>query len=330
MKGEVGTRYEYNRDSRLYKKVLLDIKNVSSIGFDQRLYFNISDIVTFSESKSRKTGSDLKANGDRLKQVEFYIGYQTADMICYTRKSDDTSSFARVYEELIMDWEEFSKWMYADSELSIYIHSPQQLWRSETPKFWTKFSDIKGENDFDNYEHNIRLQMSQITVVRKRPNSNDPCDALLHDDDRKLQRKIAKHIGCVPPYWKTTLVNSSEFDQCQNAQQLKAANHYIEHYGEKVMGSYSGPCMDMGIISTAEWQIREIRRIDDYFGRNIVRLRFEYMEKYYLEILNSQEFAFESVFSAVGGFLGIFMGYSMLQLPEFIDYLYLVLRNIKI
>ena len=39
-------------------------------------------------------------------------------------------------------------------------------------------------------------------------------------------------------------------------------------------------------------------------------------DKSYQEIVNIQEFSFESFWSAVGGFLGMFLGYSLLQLPE--------------
>ena len=89
------------------------------------------------------------------------------------------------------------------------------------------------------------------------------------------------------------------------------------------MRSCKGPCTDMKILSTNE---RTTRVADS----EKLRIRIEYMEKYYQEILDGQEFGFESFWSAVGGFLGIFMGYSMLQLPDFVSYLHSILRNIKL
>ena len=91
------------------------------------------------------------------------------------------------------------------------------------------------------------------------------------------------------------------------------------------MTSYKGPCTDMGILSTNE---RVSKTSPDTLES--VRIRIEYMERYYQEIVNGEEFGFESFWSAVGGFLGIFMGYSMLQLPDFVAYLYSVLHNIKL
>ncbi len=42
------------------------------------------------------------------------------------------------------------------------------------------------------------------------------------------------------------------------------------------------------------------------------------MEKYYQEIEYVQDFGFESFWSGVGGFVGIFLGYSLMQFPEFL------------
>ena len=47
-------------------------------------------------------------------------------------------------------------------------------------------------------------------------------------------------------------------------------------------------------------------------------LKFLYEDQYYIEIKSLQEFGFESFVSNLGGFIGIFLGYSMLQLPELI------------
>ena len=325
MKGEHGARYEYDMDSRLYKKVLINIENVSSIGFHQEMYLNINSFMKSAVSLSQ-TSMALSGKDNAAKQIEFYIGYQTDNMICFTRLSNDTSKVIRLYDELVLDFERFKKAMYKDSELAIYLHSPYQLWRSsDTPKFAIQFSKLISDySSLSKTKHNIKLQISQVTVVRKRPNSNDPCNELLQRDDDKLQKEIARNVKCIPPYWKTTLVNYTEFGECRTASQLNAANLFINNYKD-VLDSYQGPCTDMKILSTNEKDEKYI-----YDGRNeTVMIRFEYMEKYYQEIINGQEFSFETFWSAVGGFLGIFMGYSMLQLPDFFAFLHSLLRNFK-
>ena len=58
-------------------------------------------------------------------------------------------------------------------------------------------------------------------------------------------------------------------------------------------------------------------------------MKFLYKEKYYQEIENVRDFGFETFWSSVGGFVGIFLGYSMLQFPELISNIPLLFRNIK-
>ena len=44
-----------------------------------------------------------------------------------------------------------------------------------------------------------------------------------------------------------------------------------------------------------------------------------YMDENYQEFISSRDFGFESFWSGVGGFVGIFLGHSLLQLPEILD-----------
>ena len=47
-----------------------------------------------------------------------------------------------------------------------------------------------------------------------------------------------------------------------------------------------------------------------------VAIRFDYKETMYEEIEYSKDFGVESFLSNVGGFVGIFLGYSIMQFPE--------------
>ena len=49
---------------------------------------------------------------------------------------------------------------------------------------------------------------------------------------------------------------------------------------------------------------------------DLSRITFIYEEKYYEEITYSKDFGFESFWSGMGGFVGIFLGYSMMQFPD--------------
>ena len=46
------------------------------------------------------------------------------------------------------------------------------------------------------------------------------------------------------------------------------------------------------------------------------------VQKYYQEIEFVKDFGFESFWSGIGGFVGIFLGFSMMQFPEALEFLY--------
>ena len=48
------------------------------------------------------------------------------------------------------------------------------------------------------------------------------------------------------------------------------------------------------------------------------QIEVNYPEDTYYEISTSQAFGFESFWAGVGGFVGIFLGFSLLQLPELV------------
>ena len=52
------------------------------------------------------------------------------------------------------------------------------------------------------------------------------------------------------------------------------------------------------------------------------------MERNYEEIINERDFGFESLWSTVGGFVGIFVGTSLSQVPNFIACVFNMIQNL--
>ena len=48
---------------------------------------------------------------------------------------------------------------------------------------------------------------------------------------------------------------------------------------------------------------------------NYILMEVDYMEEDYQEFINVREFGFESCWAGIGGFVGIFLGYSCLRIP---------------
>ena len=54
--------------------------------------------------------------------------------------------------------------------------------------------------------------------------------------------------------------------------------------------------------------------IDGFNSSTLIKI--SYLENYYEEIKQIEDFGIQDFISNVGGFIGIFVGYSMIQIPE--------------
>ena len=128
-------------------------------------------------------------------------------------------------------------------------------------------------------------------------------------------------VGCVPIYWNRFAGELPKLKQCNFPSELKKINEYILQY-KQILLSYDPPCVDMQVSTKFD------EKEDNEWGRPCVEIF--YTNSYYLNIQNEQTFGFESFLSGVGGFIGIFLGYSILQIPELLGSVLSFLRNINI
>ena len=126
--------------------------------------------------------------------------------------------------------------------------------------------------------------------------------------------------GCVPAYWKH-LTQLKKVKECKTAEELKNMHHLIGHY-KSILLNYNPPCIDMkSLISYTKGTIQTDRKIV---------FKIVYTVDVFQEITNVKEFTFEMFWSSVGGFLGIFLGYSVLQVPELIMYIMPFLKRLRL
>ena len=150
------------------------------------------------------------------------------------------------------------------------------------------------------------ITIVSVSIIRKRPDSNEPCNPDLHDDDKEIRSQIMHIVGCVPPYWKHLQINPQDFADCTSSTQLKEIYNQIKNY-RTIMEHYNPPCDDMNIVTT----VQELQKV-----------RATGMEIYYLhryeETINRRDFGFEMFWASIGGFIGMFLGFSLLQIPDLI------------
>ena len=270
-------------------------------------HVNLFDVLIDANfTSSNTTASRFFAKGNRGKSNEqpFTIGFHTPDSICFTRDSTYVSNLVRTEDLITFNRSLMDNILYRDAEIKIFIHHPRQLIRSMAIPSFT--------SSFPNYQHKklLSFKISQSTVIRKRPDYREPCSKTIHDYDNYFMNMVISKTKCIPPYWKDSTQDISGLTVCTSQEQLQMVYENITDW-ENVMERNARPCVEMYNIVVWNWQdVEGTKKADD------IQIKFYYQEQYYQELEYLPDFDAETFISSIGGFVGIFLGYSIMQFPD--------------
>ena len=157
----------------------------------------------------------------------------------------------------------------------------------------------------------LEFKVSQVKILRKRPGSNVPCNNGIFNYDKHLQNELIRKLGCIPIYWKALDGLRKHWNVCKSQEELKHAFFNISDM-KNFLELNEEPCNEM-ILQTNDF-INNRPLVWPKDGA----IAFYYTDKVYEQIQYDNAMGFASWLSNVGGFIGIFLGYSMMQFPEFI------------
>lgn len=205
-------------------------------------------------------------------------------------------------------------------ELKMYFqaHYPGQMVRNmQTYLFKIADWHLLG---FEHKNNKVTAQFPGVTLMRYRENALEPCDPKLIDDDTEWKKYVISKIGCTPTYWNKN--NGSKV--CNSAEDLQEVKLYWPMDGGKLSKSpfryYTKPCNKMSIFNN-------INRVV-YKDPDILRIKFVIREALYQEVLNTRRFGVDDLWGNIGGYVGIFCGYSILQgAVNLVDILIIMLRK---
>ena len=80
---------------------------------------------------------------------------------------------------------------------------------------------------------------------------------------------------------------------------------------ESILSSFIEPCNEMAITVTSEAEAN--KKLNKGYD---VQVRFTYNMRKYQEIKNDRDFGMESLWSYIGGYVGLFIGCSLLSLLD--------------
>ena len=301
LEGKHTFAYHYDPVSRLYTKLPTHLNPASDVKFRSMVdrAFQIKDILLKTEfvrnDETRRVYNGKPSTTNVVEQPSIYISHERPGIVCSTRRSEYISNSPRTYDILFLNLEVMQSDVLQNVDIQIFIHYPGQLWRSlDMPSFTTSISNYK-------VDKNLLFKVSQGTILRYRPDSNSPCDEEINDYDAHLEGHISNETGCIHPFWKMHPKEPSNLGECTSPEELQNVSLQIEKYDKK-------SCVDM--FKSVSWNWLDKEKSDH------ASIKFEYIDDYYQEIEYLAYFDGESLLSNLGGFIGIFLGYSLMQVPE--------------
>ena len=313
LKGQTAIKYERNHTLKLYNKIPTFLKNDESFETFDQLHVNVTDFfadVLFSYKDSEHNEAYLeRSNG--ISNSYVHLSYQSPDTICFSRKDDDPLNSIRVQDLITLKMSIIKQFKH--TKLTIFLHYPGQLMRSfHWPAYSTSFDSLIKQNL--HLESILEFKVLGTKTLRKRTDSNKPCKNDVLNDDRSLQNQLVHELGCIPIYWKKFFVMERHLKLCVNQEKLKNAYANISDMKNFLKRNIQ-PCNDM-VLQTSDFINDEpVIRPEDG------AISFQYINEMYEEIRYYKAMEFENWLSNVGGFVGIFLGYSVMQIPELIMFI---------
>ena len=257
-------------------------------------------------------GSNIIAKGTRIQNIPFYVGMRTQDTICFTRNSEDKRDLIRRDDLLSMNNILLEPGSHLSLDFRIIFHYPGQLIRNfHKPSYRSSLASYERDKVLD-------LTLYHVTKFINRPDSNIRCYAGNKSDDRIFIEELIKHIGCIPIYWKNHFTITRNKTICNSREQLRLADFHLRFF-EEYLSSYDYPCVDMKTM--AKYSREQSQQKTDFL------IKIVYQDRVFKEIKNENAFTFEPFWSSLGGFLGIFLGYSVLQIPDLITNFSIFIRS---
>ena len=313
--GEKAMTDKLNKTSKLYEKHPVFLSDFDDTNFDH-FSLRTSDFVHELNFFTKERSNDVNIIGSNVDNEtldsNFHLSYQTANKICFTRNSNDVLKTTRSYDLITFNSSVIGHERYKNADIQVFIHAPDQLVKSlYKPKYESSLSHFTStlKTTSSKGPKILEFKISQVQQLRKRFDSNTPCNVDVSDYDRYYKQQISQRLGCVPPYWWKMVSDDSQLKQCITPTKLADA-HRIINDPKSDFNLTEFPCTEMNLLG-----IDSINYEPDPQPRD-TSIAFIYTEKTYEEITYSRMMGFDGWLSNVGGFIGIFLGYSMMQAPE--------------
>ena len=249
-----------------------------------------------------------KTSAQRKDSFPFYTSFRQAKNKCFT-VDFSTETFPEMNGHLISTFEVIFKDLKLPNVIiGYFLHYPKQFIRSPSLDLeWrTKIGIITGDTKV--------FWIDNLDVIRRRNTPNTPCNMEWQNDDEIIRKQIVNDVGCKPPHWKI----NDDYPICNNKIAMKKTNILKWDVPDTAfLKSFKQPCQQVQSISFTPHVVRRINESEEPFPY----LWLIFKSTTYKEIQHIRSFSAESLVGNMGGYVGLFLGFAIWQVPEAIQFL---------
>ena len=141
----------------------------------------------------------------------------------------------------------------------------------------------------------------------------NPCTRERIGDDDLILDKILQETGCKPPHWSSR----ADYPVCNNKESINKTNiHPSDFANPDFLRPFLQPCdqlQNVMFTTVIQGVPTEQKQSRDELTTHI-NLMFK--SSHYKEILHIRDFDIESLVGNMGGYVGLFLGFAVWQIPK--------------
>ena len=198
----------------------------------------------------------------------------------------------------------------------------QQLTSPSVESNWGKKESKK--------EYTMKFEVQNIVVMKRRNKMKEACEEDWKKNDKVMIEKIMEDVKCTLPHWK---MNSAlPFCQKQQLTKIRIKFHQLRNNNppcqaiEKILYTYDETD---GLENFDETISESHKQLGiRYDISNIFQLMLTFQGSTYMEITQIRAYDGQSLIGNAGGYVGLFLGVALIQLPSAFQCLYRLLKKV--
>lgn len=165
------------------------------------------------------------------------------------------------------------------------------------------------------------FKINHVDVISRRNKRSEPCLKQSENFDNYIMEKLIEESGCRPPPWNSP----SNASICEN--ELKMKNFARQPSSDKV-ASYYPACRVIDRI-TYIYQEQELNDnwSADYSNASFFIIHKTHGNSIFNEMIQTKAYTLDDLVGTIGGFIGLFLGYALIQLPDLINNILILFKT---